>query len=191
MQRVASVPSSCRIGLQPKSGLTGAQVRERARQRPSQSLCLRQDLPASRVVCRQVCSRGDVVWDHRPPPPSHARCSGEGGAGSGAAVIGAGVAGGVDRGVSRGVTSTVPGMMAAEVWVGGWGGVFGWPAGSDRVQAARLARRRERRSLRIGHACWGGASGPHPAVMRKRCCVSVGHRMGAPSGGDIGQSFGR
>lgn len=42
IQNVAVDPFSDRTSLQPKSGLTGAQVRDRARHSPSQSLALLQ-----------------------------------------------------------------------------------------------------------------------------------------------------
>lgn len=104
------------MSLQPNSGRIGAQLRDRARHSPSQSLRFWQDLPASRVRFTQLRADDPGTGDQLPPRRSQATCSsvfntagtaGTGGGTSapstGAASSGTGTAGG---------TATVAGAAA-------------------------------------------------------------------------------
>jgi hypothetical protein len=71
------------MGLQPKSGVTGAQLRERARQNPSQSLSRLHCLPASRVRRTQVRACDSPAADQVPPAFSQLICAAVFAAGSG------------------------------------------------------------------------------------------------------------
>lgn len=99
------------MSLQPNSGRIGAQLRDRARHSPSQSLRFRQDLPASRVRFTQLRADDPGTGDQLPPRRSQATCSsvfntagtaGTGGGTSapstGAASSGTGTAGGTATG---------------------------------------------------------------------------------------------
>lgn len=95
------------MSLQPNSGRIGAQLRDRARHSPSQSLRFRQDLPASRVRFTQLRADDPGTGDQLPPRRSQATCSsvfntagtaGTSAPSTGAASSGTGTAGGTATG---------------------------------------------------------------------------------------------
>lgn len=95
------------MSLQPNSGRIGAQLRDRARHSPSQSLRFWQDLPASRVRFTQLRADEPGTGDQLPPRRSQATCSsvfstagtaGTSAAFTGAASSGTGTAGGTATG---------------------------------------------------------------------------------------------